>query len=109
MNDVFGLASIRQVLATEARLREVREAIRVKMPVESEADLTALQQRLEQNADDAAIDHFCTLGNDMALLDRQVLEESLLALDEIGFASAAAAVAHVLDEIRRSDEANAEA
>ncbi|TSI11736.1 hypothetical protein [Brevibacterium aurantiacum] len=105
MSDAFGLAAIRQVLATEARLREVRKAIQVKMPVESEADLTALRQRLEQSPTDTETDHLGALGNEMAVLDRQVLAESLLALGEIGFDSAAVAVAHVLDEVRQSDAA----
>lgn len=101
-----GLASIRQVLATEARLREVREAMNALIPVGSEADLAALRKRMEHSPADTETEQLSAMGNEMAVLDRQVLEESRLALEEIGFVAAAAAVAHVADEIRKLDAAS---
>lgn len=105
MEDLSGLVSVRRVLATEARLREVREAMDVLIPVESEADLAALRVRLEQDPVDAEAARFNALGGEMAVLDRRVLEESQLALEEMGFDAAAAAVAYVVDEVRREDAA----
>lgn len=58
-----------------------------------------------ENSVDHQLEQLNILGNHMAFLDRRVLQESCLALSELGLHSAALALGHFLGEVQAEDDA----
>ncbi|BAX99080.1 hypothetical protein MSTE_03782 [Mycobacteroides stephanolepidis] len=77
------------------------------IPIENDQNFAKLQEGFAKAGGelDGDLARLSSLGQRMAELDRQVLEESCTALAEMGFDSAAIAVREVLDRIYEDDTA----